>query len=110
MNQPTQPKPLYRTTNWKQYNAALKARGSLTSWLDKSMSWISAASCKRGRSPRFSDAAILFCLSIKNLLGLALWQTAGFVQSLLALSRQPWPVPDFSTLCRRQRNLDVQVA
>ncbi|MDH0365109.1 IS5/IS1182 family transposase, partial [Comamonas aquatica] len=28
-------KPRYRTTNWKQYNAALKARGSLTVWLDK---------------------------------------------------------------------------
>ena len=25
----------YRTTNWRQYNAGLKARGSLTVWLDK---------------------------------------------------------------------------
>jgi hypothetical protein len=34
----TQPnKPRYRTTNWKQYNTALKARGSLSIWLDKRM-------------------------------------------------------------------------
>ncbi|MGE6213865.1 IS5/IS1182 family transposase, partial [Comamonas aquatica] len=31
--------PLYRTSNWKQYNASLKARGSLTVWLDKGMCW-----------------------------------------------------------------------
>ena len=30
----------YRTTNWKAYNAALKARGDLTIWLDKDMQWL----------------------------------------------------------------------
>ena len=109
MSQPPHSKPRYRTTNWKQYNAALKARGSLTIWLDKGMSWFAAASGKRGRSPQFSDAAIQFCLTIKNLFGLALRQTTGFVQSL-ALSGLSWFAPDFSTLCRRQRSLDVQVA
>lgn len=103
-------KSRYRTNNWKQYNAALKARGSLTFWLDKCMSWFAAISGKRGRSPQFSDTATQFCLSIKNLFGLGLRQTVGVVQSLLALSGLPWPVPDFSTLCRRQRSLDVQVA
>lgn len=110
MSEPPQPKPRYRITNWKQYNAALKARGSLTVWLDKNMPWFAAASGKRGRSPQFSDAAIQFCLTMKNLFGLALRQTTGFLQSLLALSGLAWTVPDFSTLCRRQRNLDVQVA
>jgi hypothetical protein len=32
-------KPRYKTTNWAEYNAALKARGSLTIWLDKDMQW-----------------------------------------------------------------------
>jgi hypothetical protein len=45
MSQPR--KPLYRITNWKQYSAALKARGSLTAWLDKRMCWFAAASGKR---------------------------------------------------------------
>ena len=91
-------KPRYRTTNWKQYNAALKARGSLTVWLDK-----------RGRSPKFSDAAIQFCLTLKNLFGLALRQTTGLVESVLQLCGLAWSSPDFSTLCRRQRDLDVQI-
>ena len=102
-------KPRYRTTNWKQYNASLKARGSLTVWLDKRMCWFAAASGKRGRSPKFSDAAIQFCLTLKNLFGLALRQTTGLVQSVLQLCSLTWPVPDFSTLCRRQLDLNVQV-
>lgn len=63
----------------EQYNAALKARGSLTIWLDEGISWFAASSGKRGRSPQFSDAAIQFCLTIKNLFGLALRQTTDFV-------------------------------
>lgn len=107
MSQPASPEPCYRTTNWKQYNAAFKARGSLRIWLDKTMSRFAPASGKRRRSPKFSCAAIQFCLTIKNLFGLALRQTTGFVQSRLALSVLLWPIPDFSTLCRRQRSLDV---
>ena len=53
------------------------------------MSWFAAASGKRGRGPHFSDSAIQFCLTTKNLFGLALRQTTGFVQSLQALSGLP---------------------
>lgn len=107
MSQPS--KPRYRTTNWKQYNASLKARGSLTVWLDKRMCWFAAASGKRGRSPKLSDTAIQFCLTLKNLFGLVLRQTTGLVQSVLQLSGLAWPAPDFSTLCRRQLGLTVEV-
>ena len=104
-----QSKPRYRTTNWKQYNAALKARGSLTVWLDKRMTWFAAASGKRGRNPKFSDAAIQFCLTLKNLFALALRQTTGLVESVLHLCGLDWPASDFSTLCRRQKDLYVQI-
>ena len=100
-------KSRYRTTNWKQYNAALKARGSLSIWLDKRMAWFAAASGKRGRSPKFSDAAIQFCLTLKNLFGLALRQTTGLVESVLHLCGLASPVPNFSALCRRQLDLNV---
>ena len=109
MSQPRSSTSRYRTTNWPSYNAALRSRGSLTVWLDKDMQWFAAASGKRGRSPKFSDAAIQFCLTIKNLFGLALRQAVGFVESLLKLSGLHWPVPDFSTICRRQRSLQVHV-
>ena len=73
------------------------------------MCWFAAASSKRGRSPKFSDAAIQFCLTLKNLFELALRQTTGLVESVLRLCGLAWQVPDFRTLCRRQLDLNVQV-
>jgi hypothetical protein len=46
---------------------------------------------------------------IKVLFKLALRQTAGMVASLLRLAGLDWPVPDCSTLCRRQKTLQVQI-
>ena len=104
------PAPLkYRTTNWSEYNAALQARGSLLIWLDQDMAWFAAPTGKRGRSPTFSDAAIQFCLSIKCLFGLPLRQSIGMVESLLKLAGLDWPVPDFSTVSRRQKHLRVVI-
>ena len=34
-----------------------------TIWLDKRMTWFAAVSGKLGRNPKFSDAAIQFCLT-----------------------------------------------
>ena len=109
MSEPKGSKARYKTTNWAAYNAALKARGSLTIWLDKDMQWYASASGKRGRQRVFSDGAIQFCLSIKCLLGLALRQSLGLVESLLRMAALDWKVPDFSTVCRRQKTLQVQL-
>lgn len=46
---------------------------------------------------------------MKVLFGMPLRQTTGFVQSLLRLVGLDWPVSDFSTLCRRQRRLNVAI-
>ncbi|STB63925.1 IS5 family transposase [Chromobacterium violaceum] len=106
----TKPAPKrYRTTNWNAYNQALIQRGSLSVWLDTSMSWQAAPRGKRGRTQTYSDAAIQFCLTIKNLFGLALRQTIGFIQSLLKLAGLGWGVPDYSTLSRRQQTLQVKI-
>ena len=67
------------------------------------------ANGRRGRQRVFSDAAIQFCLSIKCLFGLALRQSLGLVDSLLRLAGLAWKVPDFSTVCRRQKTLRVQL-
>ena len=83
MTAPKGAKTRYKTTNWTEYNAALKARGSLTIWLDKDMQWYALASGKRGRQRIFSEAAIQFCLSIKCLFNLALRQSRNY-------SGAPW--------------------
>ncbi len=79
-------------------------------WVDKEMDWLALGSGKRGRAEKFSDAAIQFCLMIKNLFGLALRQATGMVASLLKLSGLDWPTPDYTTLCRRQQHLQVCIS
>lgn len=100
----------YRTINWSEYNAALKRRGSLMVWFDPEMPWLSErGNGKRGRDATFSEAAIQFCLMVKALYGLPLRQSTGLVSSLLALAGLDWAVPDYSTLCRRQKTLTVEI-
>lgn len=99
----------YKTTNWSAYNDSLKRRGSLSIWFDPEMVWVPPPSGKRGRQQRFSDAAVQTCLTLKVLFGMPLRQTTGFVQSLLRLIGLDWSVPDFSTLCRRQKALNVSL-
>jgi hypothetical protein len=97
----------YKTRNWVDFNFSLKQRGSLSIWFDPQMVWEADASGRRGRQQTYSDAAIQACLTFKVLFGLPLRQTTGFVESLLKLVGLDWAVPDFSTLCRRQRTLTV---
>ena len=99
----------YKTRNWAEYNHSLKQRGSLSIWFDPEMVWEAAPSGRRGRQQAYSDAAIQACLTLKVLFGLPLRQTTGFVASLLKLVGLDWSVPDFSTLCRRQRTLSVAI-
>ena len=73
------------------------------------MQWLAPSCGKRGRNKTFSDGAIQFCLTIKCLFGLPLRQTLGLVQSLLKMAGLPWAAPDYSTVCRRQKGLDVRV-
>lgn len=101
--------PTYRTTNWHDYSAALARRRSLSIWFDPETQWLAAPTGKRGRQPVFTDAAIQACLTLKALFGLPLRQATGLVASLLELAGLDWPVPDFSTLSRRQKTLTVHI-
>ena len=48
-------------------------------------------------------------MSIKCLFNLALRQSLGMVESVLRLAGLNWRVPNFSTVCRRQETLRVQL-
>ena len=99
----------YKTTNWSAYNDALRQWGSLSIWFDPEMIWVPRPTGRRGRQQQFSYAAIQTCLTLKVLFGPPLRQTTGFVQSLFRLVGLDWAVPDFSTLCRRQKTLNVSL-
>ncbi|MFT4783405.1 MAG: hypothetical protein ACI9IV_001140 [Paracoccaceae bacterium] len=99
----------YKTKNWSSYNESLKQRESLSIWFDPEMVWKPPPSNKRGRRQQFSDAAPQTCLTLKVLFCMPLRQTTGFVQSLLRLAGLDRATPDFSTLCRLQKTLNVSL-
>jgi len=100
-------KPKYQTINWPDYNNSLKKRGSLTIWLDPSLSWYATSSDKRGRPATYTDQAIECCLTIKALFQLPLRQTIGLLESLFSLAKLDWNIPDISTLSRRLSKLKI---
>ena len=105
------PKPVYRVRNWSEYNQSLKQRGSLTFWFDEKVikAWLYEGPQKRGGQIVYSDLAIQTGLVFRNLFGLALRQTEGFVASLVSLLDVSLPVPDYSTFCRRNKTLKVEL-
>lgn len=84
-------------------------RRSLLIWVDKDMTWLAPHEGQPGRPPVFSNAAIQFGLSMKVLFKLRLRQTTGMVAGLLKRAGLDWEVPDYTTLCRRQKTLAVQI-
>lgn len=100
----------YRLRNWKQYNNALVERGSLTLWFcdDMIADWINHQKTgKRGRSNTYADTAILCMATLQEVYHLRLRSTQGLLLSLMKLMDLDLPVPDYSTLCRRRKTLEV---
>ena len=108
MKKPTH--KIYRTTNWPAYNRALMSRGNIAIWFDPATQWYAPSKGKQGRNQTYSDAAIQCCLMIKSLFRLSLRIVTGFVQSLIKLCGLNWTAPDYSTLCRRQKHIDIAIS
>ena len=64
---------------------------------------------ERGQSNTYADEAVECMLLIRNVFTLALRQTQGFVNSIMKLAGFILPVPNYSTLSRRQKGLDVKL-
>ena len=103
-------KQKYRVRNWNQYNRSLINRGSITVWFDeKSIAqWHdSETTSQRGRPRVYADIAIHCVLLIKVVFGLPLRSLQGFVESLVVLLKLPISVPNYTTISRRQKSLQV---
>jgi hypothetical protein len=106
------PKVWYRVRNWRDYEAGLRRRGSLTIWFTEEAVkvWRAAARTTPGGPARYSPLAIETSLTLRVVFDLALRQTEGLVGSILELMGLELPVPDHSTLSRRARTLVVAPA
>src|SRR5437763_14784010 len=103
------PKQKHKVTNWREYDASLRQRGSLTVWFTDAAiaAWRAAPRTTRGGQPWYSPLAILTALTLRAVFRLALRQTEGLIGSVLQLLGLDLPVPDHSTLSRRAETLAV---
>lgn len=102
----------YRIRNWSDYNKALVQRGSLTLWIDthSTDTWLDHDTpARRGRRRRYTDAAILCALQLREVYHLPLRATEGLVRSILHLLQVELPSAHYSTLSRRARRLTLSL-
>jgi hypothetical protein len=103
------PKQRHKVTNWAEYDAGLRARGSLTVWFTAEAieGWRAESRSGRGGQRKYSALAIATALTLRAVFHLALRQTEGLVASILQLLGLDLAVPDHSTLSRRAETLEV---
>jgi len=103
------PKQKHQVTNWREYDASLRQRGSLTVWFtDEAIAaWAAEPRATPGGQRWYSPLAILTALTLRAVFHLALRQTEGLIGSVIQLLGLALAVPDHSTLCRRAETLAV---
>jgi hypothetical protein len=103
----------YRVRNWRDYNRALVQRGGITFWVDEQAvgSWCRKKVPRgaRGRPQLYADTAIECALIVKAVFHLSLRATQGFLESVVRLMDLELPVPDYTTVSKRQSGLDVRI-
>src|SRR5437899_10072620 len=95
----------YRIPNWQEYNGALINRGRLTVWFDEHAiaGWRNTAPAAGPGAPRlYADLAIACALVFKSVYHLSLRAAQGFLSSVMELMKLTLPIPDYSTVRRRQ--------
>ena len=103
------PHQQHRVKNWAEYDAGLRARGSLTVWFTAEAieAWCAAPRTTQGGQPSYSALAITTALTLRAVFRLPLRQTEGLIGSILALLGLDLAVPDHSTLSRRAETLQL---
>jgi Transposase DDE domain len=103
------PKQRRRITNWAEYDAALRQRGSLTVWFTEAAiaAWHAEPRTTPGGQLHYSSLAITTALTLKAVFRLALRQTEGLIGSIIGLLGLALSVPDHTTLSRRAETLEV---
>jgi hypothetical protein len=105
------PKQKYKVTNWSDYNQSLRSRGDISVWLsdDAIESWYVKDRVYDGTGAPvlFTDFAIITCHEIRQVYRLPLRQCQGFINSLFQAKNLPIACPDYTTLCKRLKQLNI---
>lgn len=78
-----------KVTNWSEYNAGLRRRGSLTLWITEEAmaAWQAPVRLTRGGQPHYSDIAIETNLLLHSTFRLPLRQAQGLMGSVFERGR-----------------------
>ena len=108
----TSGKARYQVSNWREYNESLVKRGSITRWISEEdlSAWKDDGPRKRGGQLRYSDGAIQCLLTVRSFFHLTLRATEGFVRSVFELIDLELEVADYTTICKRSKQLKVCLA
>jgi hypothetical protein len=105
-------KAKYRTINNREYDQALKNRGSLTIWFSNDIvtTWNDHPKLKkkRGGQIKYSDLAIETCITLSLIYKQRLRQNEGYVESLIKLMNLDLDTPDYTTISRRSKDLKIK--
>src|SRR3982751_5856565 len=102
------PRQRHKVANWREYDASLRQRGSLTVWFtDEAVAaWAAEPRTTRGGQPWYSALAILTALTLRAVFRLAYRQAEGLIGSVVDLLGLALRVPDHTTLSRRAATLE----
>ncbi len=100
-----------KITNWKEYNQALRQRGSLEIWIAKEVedNWYYKGAKQQGAQYEYSDVCIEMSCMIREIYKLPYRQTQGFLSSLVKQMQWAVKVPDYTVINRRRKKLNIEI-
>ncbi len=103
------PRQKRKLMDWREYDAGLRQRGSLTVWFTNEAieGWRAQPRTTPGGQPWCLPLVILTALTLRAVFRLALRRTEGLIGSITHLLGLALAVPDHATLCRRVETLAV---
>lgn len=103
----------HKVSNWSQYNNSLKRRGSLELWISDDIEtvWyeLDRINDGTGTPKEYTDTSIRLAYEFKLCFKQPLRQLQGFINSLFKMADLNIRCPDYTTLSRRCKTLDLKI-
>ncbi|MDR0645982.1 MAG: transposase, partial [Elusimicrobiota bacterium] len=106
------PKSNKTIINWSEYNKALAARGNISVYISEATAEKafrkSRKTHKVGHPEVYRDSLIELILTLRELFRLPLRQSSGFAGNILLNMGVKRQLPDYTTLSRRMKKMEVE--
>jgi IS5 family transposase len=101
----------YKIKNWKEYNQALKQRGSLEIWIENDIEskWYYQGKPQRGAQFKYSAVCIEMAAMLRAVYHLPYRQLEGFIKSLVIYAKWDVIVPEYTVIHKRIKKLNISV-